>query len=162
MMSYFGQCKTLEELKKEYHRLALANHPDAGGDLEVMKAINAEYDMAFEAVKMWHVNAKGERYQKDYDEQANEYKDIIDKLMKFKGLDIEIIGRFIWVSGNTKPIKDNLKAMDFRWHSQKSMWYKAPKGYVKRSRKTYTMEQVREMYGSKGTYRTEDELALPV
>ena len=40
-MKYFANIKTLEELKKEYKRLALENHPDRGGDVEVMKARNA-------------------------------------------------------------------------------------------------------------------------
>ena len=31
---YFESCKTLDDLKKEYRRLAMMNHPDRGGDLE--------------------------------------------------------------------------------------------------------------------------------
>ena len=30
-MKYFTNCKTLDELKAEYRRLAMANHPDRGG-----------------------------------------------------------------------------------------------------------------------------------
>lgn len=43
-MKYFASCRTLDELKKEYRRLAMLNHPDRGGDEETMKAINNEYD----------------------------------------------------------------------------------------------------------------------
>ena len=36
---------TIEEAKRQYHRLCLRWHPDrAGGDLEVMKVVNAEWD----------------------------------------------------------------------------------------------------------------------
>ena len=35
-MKYFTNCKTLDELKAEYRRLAMANHPDRGGDMETM------------------------------------------------------------------------------------------------------------------------------
>ena len=38
-MKYFESCKTLDELKAEYRRLAMANHPDRGGDVETMKQI---------------------------------------------------------------------------------------------------------------------------
>ena len=31
-----------------------------------------------------------------------------------------------WVSGNTKPIKDKLKAMGFKWAPKKKMWYLRP------------------------------------
>lgn len=41
-MKYFNNPKTLEELKKQYKKLVMENHPDKGGDLEKMKAINVE------------------------------------------------------------------------------------------------------------------------
>lgn len=50
-MKYFNSCKTLEELKKEFRRLAMLHHPDRGGDVETMKQINAEYDIIFPALK---------------------------------------------------------------------------------------------------------------
>lgn len=50
-MKYFAQCKNLEELKKEFRRLAMIHHPDRGGDVETMKEINNEYDMMFPALK---------------------------------------------------------------------------------------------------------------
>ena len=51
-MKYYTTCTTLDELKKEYRRLAMANHPDRGGDEATMKAINAEYDAVFPAFKL--------------------------------------------------------------------------------------------------------------
>lgn len=50
-MKYFAQCKNLEELKKEFRRLAMIHHPDRGGDVETMKEINNEYDMMFPVLK---------------------------------------------------------------------------------------------------------------
>ena len=41
-MKYFTNCRILDELKKEFRRLAMLNHPDRGGDEETMKAINNE------------------------------------------------------------------------------------------------------------------------
>jgi len=41
---YFDGICTLDELKKAYRELALANHLDRGGDTAVMQATNAEYD----------------------------------------------------------------------------------------------------------------------
>jgi len=46
-MKYFNRIDTLDVLKTEYRRLAMENHPDLGGDTEVMKEINAEFDLAF-------------------------------------------------------------------------------------------------------------------
>lgn len=51
-MKYFNRCKTLEELKKEFRRLAMLHHPDRDGDTETMKGINAEYDVVFPVLKL--------------------------------------------------------------------------------------------------------------
>jgi hypothetical protein len=46
-MKYFNHIESLDELKLEYRRLALENHPDKGGKTETMQEINAEFDLAF-------------------------------------------------------------------------------------------------------------------
>jgi DNA polymerase sigma len=46
-MNFFKNIKTIDKLKIEYHRLAMENHPDHGGDNETMKEINVEFDLAF-------------------------------------------------------------------------------------------------------------------
>ena len=51
-MKYFDNCRTLDELKKEFRRLAMLHHPDHGGDVETMKAINNEYDAVFPAFRL--------------------------------------------------------------------------------------------------------------
>ena len=50
-MKYFTNIKTLDDLKKEYRRLVMLNHPDRGGDLETMKIINLEYEQKHEELK---------------------------------------------------------------------------------------------------------------
>lgn len=52
MTKYFESCKTLDELKKEFRRLALLHHPDVGGDTATMQAINAEFDRLFPLYKL--------------------------------------------------------------------------------------------------------------
>lgn len=44
---YFNGIHSFDELKKRFRDLARQNHPDAGGNPETMKAINAEYDLLF-------------------------------------------------------------------------------------------------------------------
>ena len=51
-MKYFANCKTLEDLKKEYRRLAMIHHPDVGGDTATMQAINAEFEASFPLLRM--------------------------------------------------------------------------------------------------------------
>ena len=35
-------------------------------------------------------------------------------------IEIEIIGCFVWVTGNTKLYKEKLKELKFQWHSKKN------------------------------------------
>ena len=32
MFNYFAHCDTVEDIKREFHRLAMLHHPDHGGD----------------------------------------------------------------------------------------------------------------------------------
>lgn len=46
-MSYFKKIQSLDDLKEQFKKLAREHHPDAGGDAEIMKQINQEYDSLF-------------------------------------------------------------------------------------------------------------------
>lgn len=113
--------RTLEELKKAYHRLCLKLHPDVGGSNEEMKVLNAEYEQMFEQVKNIHVNKDGETYKRETQETPQEFQELINELLKLVGIEIEIIGCFVWIIGDTKPHKERLKALGFRWHSKKTL-----------------------------------------
>lgn len=158
-MKWFINCKTLEDLKSEYKKLVFKHHPDRGGDTATMQEINGEYEVMFERVKNIHRNKDGETYEKENTEKPNEFKDIIEKLVKMNGVHIEIIGCFIWVSGNTKAYKDDLKEMGFKWHSKKVCWYLAPADYKKKSRKEFQMNEIRNMYGVQFEADGEDRTA---
>lgn len=66
-MTYFKNIHSLAELKKEYRRLALENHPDKGGSTEVMQQINVEFERLHE---IWKddttVSANASGYENDY------------------------------------------------------------------------------------------------
>jgi curved DNA-binding protein CbpA len=144
--------ETLEELKAMYRKLAIAHHPDKGGNTDTMKAINAEYDELFPKLKDIHKTKDGEKYtaRQATAETADQFKDLITELMSMDDITIEIIGCFVWVTGNTKPYKETLKELKFRWHSKKVAWYLKPEDYKKRSRKDYDLDEIRAMYGTSG------------
>ena len=150
-ITYIKNVSTLEELKKEYKRLAMIHHPDCGGDTEIMKLINNEYDYLFPKLKNTHKNKEGQFYEKENKtEDVGEWKDLIDKLISLQMIkvSIEIIGSFVWVSGETKPYKEELKKLGFKWSQNKTAWYMAPEGYKRHSRKQYELNEIRDMYGS--------------
>lgn len=116
---------TLEELKQQYRRLALRNHPDLGGNTADMQQINDEYAVLFERLKNTHRAASGETYtaKEETGEKANDFIDIINALINLDGLIIEICGKWLWISGNTKPHRAKLKELHFRWSQNKMAWY---------------------------------------
>ena len=161
-MNYFKSPKTLEELKKQYRGLAMQHHPDRGGSNEAMKAVNNEYDELFSLLKDVHKTKDGEVYtaKQDTTETAEQFKDLISELMKMDYIMIEVIGCFVWITGNTKIYKEQLKALRFQWHSKKTAWYLKPEDYKKRSRKDYELDEIRAMYGTSGTMNSKGTIKL--
>ena len=150
-MKYFENVKTLEDLKKEYKKLALKLHPDVNKDrdtTEEFKAMQNEYEALFERVKNQHMNAQGEMYTKDVEETVNEYRDIIDKIIFFQDCTIEIIGNWIWISGDTKNYKETLKELKFRWAPNKKAWSYHNGTYRKQTKKKYSLEDLRNSFES--------------
>lgn len=164
-MAYFTECRTAEEIKKEYHKQARRLHPDNGGDAEAFKAMQAEFAKAFDRVKNIHTNAKGETYEKTGDyatsETAGEFMEIIDALLRLDGLEVEMCGSWVWVGGNTKDHKDALKAMGCKWSANKKMWYYQRDGKRKFHKKAWSMAEIRGVYGSQRYGRGTDPDLLP-
>lgn len=164
--NFFAGCQTLEELKARYHKLARQHHPDNGGDPETMKAINAEFDEMHSKLKNTHRKKDGSTWTAAEDSKAatnekpEEFRAMIDELLRHN-LTIEIIGCFVWVYGDTKPVKDILKAYGFRWHSSKLSWYLKPEDYKRRSRKEYSFDEIRDMYGTRGKWTGHDDGNTP-
>lgn len=152
MKKLIENVETLEELKHKYKKLALKHHPDCGGNEEIMKQLNNEYDELFEKLKNTHKNKDGDFYTKETEESPEEWKDIIHQLLALKMVNvvIEVIGSFLWVSGETKPYKEHLgkNGLGMKFSGQKKAWYLSPKGYKRFGKRKYGLDDIRGMYGS--------------
>jgi len=127
-MNYFSDCETVEEIKAKYRKLARENHPDLGGNPEAMKAINNQYEKALQdcdGQESIGTDKKPHTYKYNAEAEA-EIMEIIQKLIAIVAdakVEIILIGRWIWITGETKPLKDHFKELDCKWHRDRSCWF---------------------------------------
>jgi len=140
--NYFTNINTLEALKKEYRKLCKVYHPDLPtGNLAIMKFINNEYELLFEQLK--HISTN----KNDQAENVNTFKDIINQLIKFD-INIEIVGSWIWLSGNTYSIKEEIKQLNFKWSKTRKKWYYSEGLTKKKKGSNLGFDDIRNAYGS--------------
>lgn len=158
MSKYFKEANTLEELRKQYKDLLKKHHPDnADGSTEATQEINAEYDRLFKLLKDKHEsktadskenNAKADFNNMKYDfSEDAKLREALQQIITFDGINIEIVGCWIWVDGNTYGYKDTLKSLGFKWAREKKKWYFHTEAFRKRSRRKLSMEDIRSYYG---------------
>lgn len=146
MKNFFESCHTLDDLKREYRRLAMIYHPDCGGTDAEMQELNAAYEAAMKEIRF--TSPEGSR-DAESTETAAEFVQIIDLLLRLH-LDVELCGSWLWIGGDTKPVKDQLKAAGCRWASKKCLWYWRPaEAAVSHCRRSSSMSEIRQKYGSK-------------
>lgn len=139
-MKYFTKVTTIEELKKAYRELSKLYHPDKGGDAEIMKVVNNEYEELFKNLKV-------------SEEVAGEFTNIMNDLINIDDLEIEIIGSWVWLSGNTYANKELIKGLGFKWSKKSKMWYHKPtvEGQEQEEnnyKRAYGVDIARANYGS--------------
>lgn len=153
MLKWFKDCKSIESVKKTYRKLCKEYHPDLhGGKFEdEMKQINAEYETAFNCFKNVHETAedstKTYTSSTDSTETAAEFMEIINALIHCEGVEIDLVGRWIWLTGNTYQYKDTIKELGFRYASKKKAWYWHTAEDVCKSRKGLSLDQIKDKYG---------------
>ncbi len=137
---------TDDALKQAYRQAALKFHPDHGGDENIMKVVNAAYEL----LKKEFWTPYEQRAANKETPLTEELKKRWDKIKYFEGIKGEIVGSWLWVSGNTRRYKEQLKELNFKWSRNKVAWYwHANKGYRKRTGKKFSMTDIRTKYGSR-------------
>lgn len=146
---------SLDDLKKVYKNLAKKLHPDKGGDTASFQAMQNEYDLLVnEILKTGNLSAQQVKNEVELDEI---YKEIINALIPYENLNIEIIGTWIWLSGSfndlaplTKKYGNGLlDSLGFKWASLKKMYYLDTTGKGTKNKKEMSIESIRNKYGTK-------------
>lgn len=119
-------------------------HPDLGGSTKEMQKLNFQYQKALKAGNLF--------YQKH--ESKNEsvkFPEIIEQVIFLPFINIEIVGDWIWITGNTKPVKDEIKKAGFWFSKDKTAWYYRPAEYSFKRYKNApknSLDEIRNKYGS--------------
>ncbi len=148
---YFNKLSTVNQIKTEYHTLAKLHHPDRGGHKETMQDINGQYQEAL-------ARCNGE-VSKGFDGKDHTYtynqeieQTIIDKIseilsLKLCGTELELVGTWIWVGGETYPHRNALGKvlkMNFSRRHQRWSWHNGPKY---RRKNNFSYNEIKKTYG---------------
>ena len=144
ILKEFQDIEGINEAKKIYKTLAKKLHPDIGGSEEDFKILNEIYNNLIEH-KIYFSNSS---------KIDIELEKIISLILHFENINIELIGSWVWVSGDTREMKEKLKEIGFKWASKKMMWYF---GEMKSKNPTpKSMEEIKNKYGSE-TLKTKNK-----
>ena len=72
---------------------------------------------------------------------------IINALIKCDGLEIDLVGRWIWLTGNTFSYKDIIKGLGFKWANKKKAWYWHKPEDISRNRKEMSLDEIKALHG---------------
>lgn len=147
---YFTNCQTVEEIKAEYKKLARKHHPDLGGDTATMQAINNAYERALKGCNgQKSTDSTGKEHVYKYNAEME--KELVDFIYAFNSKDLplnaDLIGVWVWITGDTKPHKETLKELNCRWHAKRACWYFRPESYKGGFSSDGSLEELAAKYG---------------
>lgn len=146
-------------LKQAYLKACFKYHPDRNSptaSLEIMKAVNLAYTFLKTLPDVDETEAT-ESTGIDFGEVMNT---ALNAVIDFEGVLIEICGNWIWLTGNTKPYKDRIKAAGYYWASKKNSWYFRPAEWKSSSRGRYDMDTIREKFGSDSVKNSKPKMKI--
>lgn len=154
MLKWFKGVTNQKEAKSLYHKLCRQYHPDLGGSVEAMQQINAEFESIYDKLPTGSMdNSKGgssEQKQTNGNnttrQTAQRFMKIIQRLVKCEGLTIEIVGSWIWLSGDTYKYLRVIKQMGFQYSAKHKKYYLLD-GESSRRGSKYSFKQICDIYG---------------
>lgn len=138
-------CKTIKELKDLYKKLAFVYHPDMGGNTSDMQDLNNVYESMHETLKN-NMDTESYEYKQASKENVSDYMNLIYDIVNVKGIDIEVIGTWLWIGTKKISPEDYLymTSLGFKWSKSKQRLYKDT---------LRTKEDMDELYKNKWKHR---------
>lgn len=145
-MKYFNSCTSIEEVKHLYKQLAKEHHPDKGGRTVTMQEINSEY--SFVIAKLLKGMSLSEEEIESSILSSQRYQAAINSIVVFENIIIELVGTWIWVTGDTYPLRSYLKENGFCYSQPKKAWYFRAEEFRAKYSSKMDLEVLKDIYGS--------------
>lgn len=151
MSRFFDHLTNIADVKAEYKRLAKLHHPDVGGDTATMQAVNAQYADAIHRIQRGGEHpspASATASSRQRADVPEEFIAVINAVIGLHGVDLDLVGDWLWATGNTYPNRDALKAAGFRFASKKRAWYWHPADAAMSRASRKSLDEIKDKYGS--------------
>mgnify|MGYP006895910317 CR=1 FL=1 len=84
-----------------------------------------------------------------FDYKADEaLRNVINNIVSFDGINIEVVGSWVWVDGNTFTYREELKKLGFKWSKNRKKWHFSTEPSGKWHKKKMSFEDIQRKYGS--------------
>jgi hypothetical protein len=136
---FFG-CTSTSEIQLRYDELCKVFNDQE----EMLHALRTEYST------LMAVLTESKPVVEAVKEQVS-LSDIIKNLQEKvnpEGLKLEIVGRWLWLSGTTFAVKEALKELGFRYSPDKKSWYWRSEEDRSSNEKPIPLDMIREKFGS--------------
>jgi curved DNA-binding protein CbpA len=144
----------IETLTKAYKKAIFKHHPDHGGTNESFIELKNAYEYLMKELKYPSKKYSSETKQVEdimanYSEELiNNIMELIEKFATNDDININIIGDWIWLHGDTKPHKEAIKALRFKFSKNKVAWYWHNGNYRRfGGKKDYSMDEIAYRHG---------------
>ncbi len=139
-------------IKTAYRKACIKYHPDRNpAGLEMMKAVNVAYRFLVDIVYNGLERPITDEVNTDFGDELNA---AINAVINLSGVIIEVCGAWVWLTGDTRPHKDTLKAAGYWWACKKSAWYFRPQDHKSHNKGDWDMNKIRDTYGSVNVARS--------
>lgn len=143
--NYFNSITTLEDVREQF-----LNH--ISGSKKPSKAFFEQYLETATKFQNEHISMAGKQYQKEAKCSPADFAKMVIAIKEFKGVKLELVGRYLWASGATYNYKAELKNYGFIWNRKRSCWMWQDLGTGRGLKSSLDTESLKAKYGASTVY----------